>query len=142
MLILQLRNIQGGLQHAAARSEKEQIVINQGRRQRLGLAAEKSTTATDQAHAAIATHLQVRAGQAARLPETLQESSGPITVPAGERQHPAGRPTGVAGVDECETQFRPQPCRQLPVEIKTCQSEHPIPPTACGISGCAALRWL
>ena len=52
MLILQLEH-PGGLQHAAARSEKEQIVINQGRRQRLGLAAEKSTGHWS-THAAIA----------------------------------------------------------------------------------------
>ena len=88
--LINLRHIEGLLEHTPTGSDQHQIVIDEGCGQRLGVLAKQGAAATDQAHAAIAADLQIRASQAAALPETLQKTASTFTVAAAQGQHPTG----------------------------------------------------
>ena len=100
------------------------------------LTTDQGTAAADQPHTAIAADLQIRPRQTAGLPEPLQKAPRPVIVAACESQNPA---RSIAGIQNNQTQFRPQPAGQLRIKIQASQREGSIAPLACTIAGCASL---
>ena len=132
MLLLQLRHIQSSLQHPPPGGQQHQVIVNQGRRQRLRVPSHQGTTATDQSHAAVAADLQIGARQAAGLPEALQKAAGPIAVRARQRQHPTRR---ITGIQQGEAEVRPNPAGEFGVEVEPRQREGTITPLTHPVPG-------
>ena len=107
--LLDLGDIEGLLEGAATGGNQHQVVIDQGRGDRLGLLADQGAAAADQAHAPVAADLQVGASQAAGLPKALQEASGPLGIATAQGQHPAGRMVWRRGRQQGQADFFAQP---------------------------------
>ncbi len=135
--LIDLGDIEGLLQRAAARGQQHKVVIDQGGRQRQGLLAAQGAAAADQAHAPVAADLQLGAGQAARLPEALQKAAGAVAIAAGKGQHPAGR-SGLAVRQQPDSRVGAEPVSQLTVVVETGRREGPIPQPGKGLTGLAA----
>ena len=137
--LIDLGDVEGLLEHAATGGNQHQIVVDQGSGDRHRRSAHQGATATDQPHASVAADLQVGAGQAAGLPEALQETAGPIGIAAAQGKEPAvgGSPWLVG--QQGQAQFRAEPGGQLGGIVQPRRSEGAIPQPGYGIGRLAAL---
>jgi hypothetical protein len=147
--LVDLGDIEGFFQHPPAGGDQQQVVIDQGGGQGHGLLADQGAAAADQPHAAVAAHLQIGAGQAAGLPEALQEAPGTAGIAAAQGQQPvapglrarAGG-AGLAGsgpVEEGDADLRGEPAGQLIAVVEAGGGEGPIPQALDRIHRLAAL---